>query len=121
MIWTFEIIIVYNIWNRYLKYKMIIYANILSVYKLYIRQILVKSIQNHTLNATEIIDKRTGKYIKPSYTSLTSSRNSPNHMEKTIFNNLNNEVKSLIKSLCESQSNNTNVIINKNKIKNAMI
>jgi len=38
-------------------------------------------------------------------------------MVKTIFNNLNNEVKSLIKSLCESQSNNTDDIINKNKIK----
>lgn len=99
------------------------HTNILSVYKLYIRQILVKSIQNHTLNATEIIDRRTGKYIKPSYTLLTSSRNSPNYMGKTIFNNLNNEVKSLIKSLCESHSNNTNDIINiinKNQIKKAI-
>ena len=44
-------------------------------------------------------------------------------MGKTIFNNLNDEVKSLIKSLCESQSNNTNDTINiiyKNQIKKAI-
>jgi len=44
-------------------------------------------------------------------------------MGKTIFNNLKNEVKSLIKSLCESHSNNTNDIINiinKNQIKEAI-
>jgi len=81
-------------------------------YKLYVRQILVKSIQNYTLNTTEIVDRRTGNFIKPSYTLLASSRNSPNYMGKTIFNDLNNEVKSLIKSLYESQSNNTNGIIN---------
>jgi len=74
------------------------HTNILSVYKLYIWQILVKSIQNHTINATEIIDRRTGKYIKPSYTLSTSSKNSPNYTGKTIFNNLYNEVKSLIKN-----------------------
>jgi len=51
-----------------------------SDYKLYIRQILVKSIQNHTLNATKLMDKRTEKCIKPPYTLLTSSRNSPNYM-----------------------------------------
>ncbi|KAL4134957.1 hypothetical protein QTP88_006637 [Uroleucon formosanum] len=42
----------------------------------------VKSIQNHTLNATERIDKRTGKYIKPLFTLLTSTRNSSNYTEK---------------------------------------
>lgn len=96
------------------------HTNILSVYKLYIRQILIKSIQNHTLNAIEIIDRRTSKYIKPSYTLLTCSRNSPNHMGKTIFNNLNNKGKSLIRSLCENQVNNTNDIINKNQLKTAI-
>lgn len=34
------------------------HTNILSFYKLNIRQILVKSIQNHTLNVTEIIDRK---------------------------------------------------------------
>jgi len=34
-------------------------------------------------------------------------------MRKTIFNNLNIEVKSLVKSLCESQSNKTNNVPNK--------
>ena len=41
----------------------------------------------------------------------------------TIFNNFNNEVKILIKSLCESHSNNTNDIMNiisKNQIKMAI-
>jgi len=33
-----------------------------SVCKLYIRQILIKTIQNHTLNTTDIIDRRIGKY-----------------------------------------------------------
>jgi len=43
-------------------------------------------------------------------------------MGKTILNNnyLNNDVKSLTKSLCESQSNNTNDMINKNQIKTAL-
>ena len=44
----------------------------------------------------------------------------PNHMGKTIFNNLNNKGKSLIKSLCEKSSNNTNDIINKNQLKTAI-
>jgi len=48
------------------------------------------------------------------------SRNSPNYTGKTIFNNLNNEVKSLIKMLCENQLNNTNDIINKNQIEKAI-
>lgn len=70
----------------------------------------------HILNTTEIIDKR--KFIKPSYyTLLTSSRNSPKYMSKTIFNNLNKEVKSLLKNLCETHSNNTNDIVIKNQIK----
>lgn len=102
---------------RYPSEELFSHTNILSVYKLYIRQILIKSIQNQTLNAMEILDRRTGKYIKPSFTLLKNSRISPNHMGKTIFNNLNNDVKSLIKNLCESQSINTNDINNKNRIK----
>jgi glutathionylspermidine synthase len=109
--------IAYSLLLKYPSGEFFNHKNILSIYKLYIRQILIKSIQNHTLNAKEIIDRRTGKYIKPSYTFLTNSRNSPNHMTKTIFNNLINDVNSLIKSLCENQSNNTNDIVNKNQIK----
>lgn len=75
----------------------------------------------HILNTTEIIDKRTGKFIKPSYTLLTSSRNFPEYMSITIFNNLNIEVKSLIKNLYETRSNNTNDIIIKNQIKKKTI
>jgi len=44
-------------------------------------------------------------------------------MGKTIVNNLNNKANNLIKSLCESQSNNTNDIvniINRNQIKKAI-
>lgn len=68
------------------------------------------------LNTTEIIDKRTGKFIKPSCTLLTSSRNSSKHMGKTIFNYLYKEAMILIKNLCETLSNNTNDII-KSQIK----
>jgi hypothetical protein len=60
-----------------------------------------------------IMDRRIGKYIKPLYMFLTYSRNSPNHMRKTIFNNLSNDVES-IKILCDNQFNNTNDIVNKN-------
>jgi len=35
-------------------------TNILSIYKLYIKQILIKAIQMQLLNNTEIIDRRTG-------------------------------------------------------------
>jgi len=38
-------------------------------------------------------------------------------MIKTLFNNLNNEVKNLVKNLCETHSNNINDIIIKNQIK----
>lgn len=62
------------------------HTNILSVYKLYIGQILIKSIQTLTLNTIETIDGRTGKYIRPSYSILTSSRNSPDCIAKTISN-----------------------------------
>jgi len=41
-------------------------------------------------------------------------------MSKTIFNNLNKEIKSLIKNLCETHSNNTIDIIIKNQIKNSI-
>jgi len=115
--------VAYSLLLKYLSQELFCHTNILSVYKLYIRQILVKSINNHTLNATDILDKRTGKYIKSAYTFLTSSTISSNYMGKTIFNNLNNEVKSLIKSFCGSQPNNTNDIINiinKNQIKKAI-
>lgn len=54
----------------------------------------MKSIQNQTLNVTEIIDKITGKYIKLTYTLITTSRVSRDFMGETIFNNLNNKVKS---------------------------
>lgn len=43
------------------------------------RQILIKSVQNHPLNAIGIMDRKTGKYIKPSFTFITNSRNSLNH------------------------------------------
>jgi len=52
------------------------------------------------LDATEIINRRTGKYINPSYTLLTNSRNYPNRMGKTIYNNINSEIKCLINKLC---------------------
>lgn len=41
-------------------------------------------------------------------------------MWTTIVNNLNNDVKSLIKSLSESQANDTNDIINKNQMNKAI-
>jgi len=64
------------------------------------------------------MDRKTGKYNKPSYIILTNSRNSPNnYLGKTFFNKLNNKVKGLIKSSCESTSNNTNDIINKSQLK----
>lgn len=54
-------------------------------------------------------------YIKPlPYTTLTNSRSSPSYMTKT---NLDNDIKSLTKSLCDTQSNSTNDIINKNNNK----
>jgi len=42
------------------------HKNVLPIYKLYIRQILIKYLQMHLLNTTEITDKRTGKFIEPS-------------------------------------------------------
>jgi len=59
----------------------------------------MKSIQIHIFNTTDITEKRTGKFIKPSYTLLTSSRNYLDYMSKTIFNNINIEVKSNKKCL----------------------
>jgi len=47
---------------------------LLSIYKLYSNQILIRSIQRHILKSIEIIDRRTGKYIKPHSASLTGSR-----------------------------------------------
>lgn len=41
-------------------------------------------------------------------------------MGKTILNNLNNKIKSLIKRSRESQTNNTNDILNKYIIKKAL-
>jgi len=41
-------------------------------------------------------------------------------MRKTIFNNLNNDTKSIIISLCESETNNSNHIINRNQIKKSI-
>lgn len=95
-------------------------TNILSIYKLYIKQILIKAIQMQILNNTDIIDSRTGNNIKIPYISLSSTKSAPDYMAKTIFNNLGNDVKSLIKYECENQSNKTNEknIINKNRIKN---
>ena len=69
----------------------------------------------HIPNPTDNIDKITEKFI---ITSLsTSSRNSPEYMSKTIFDNVHIEVKSLIKDLRETSSNNTNDMIIKNQIK----
>jgi len=50
------------------------------------------------------------------YPLQTSSNNFPDHAGKTIFNNLKNDVSSLIILLCESKSNNSNDIINKNQL-----
>jgi len=68
---------------------------------------LIKFVLNHTHNATDIIEEQEN-------TLLTSSRNFSNLLGKIIFNNLNDELKSLIKSLCESQLNCTIGIINTN-------
>jgi len=59
--------VAYSLPLKYTSEELFNHSNILHVYKLYIGYILVKSIQNHTLNVTEIIYRRTGKYIKPSY------------------------------------------------------
>lgn len=112
--------VAYSLPLKYPSGELFKHTNILPIYKLFIRQILIKSIQNNTLNALDIMDRRTGKYIKPSYMFLTNSRYSPNHMGKTIFNNLSNDAKSLITSLCENQSNNTNDTVNNNQIKKAI-
>lgn len=45
------------------------YAVIMRMWGL---QILIKSIQHHTLDAIEVIDRISGKYMKPSYALLTS-------------------------------------------------
>jgi hypothetical protein len=74
--------VAYSLQLKYPSGELFKHTNILPIYKLYIRQILIKSIQNNTLNAIEIMDRKTGKYIKPSYTFLTNSRNSPYHMGK---------------------------------------
>lgn len=50
-------------------------------------------------------------------TLLTSSRNSLNYTGKTVSNNLNHEVRNLINSVYESQSSNTNEIIDNDQIK----
>jgi len=112
--------VAYSLPLKYPSKELFNITDILSVYKLYIRQILIKSIQNHTLNTTDILNRRTGKYIKSSYTLLTSSRCSPDNMGKTIFNNLNNDIKSLIISLCGSETNKSNDIINRNQIKKSI-
>jgi len=56
----------YSLPLKYTLEELFNHSNIFYVYKLYIRQSLVKFIQNYTLNATGIIYRRTGKYIKPS-------------------------------------------------------
>ncbi|KAF0748624.1 Uncharacterized protein FWK35_00028389 [Aphis craccivora] len=97
-------------------------TNILSIYKLYIKQTLIKTIQMQILNNTDIIDSRTGYNIKLPYISLSSTKKAPDYMVKTIFNNLGNNLKSLIKYECENQSNKTNEknMMNKNRIKNVI-
>jgi len=55
--------VVHSLPLKYPSEELFNHTNILSVYKLYIRQILVKSIQNHTLDSTKIIDRRIEKYI----------------------------------------------------------
>jgi len=77
--------------------KLFNHTNKLPIYKLYIGKIQIKSIQMHIINTTGIIDQITGKFIKEPYTLLTSSRNSSKYTTKTVFNNLNTEVKSPIK------------------------
>lgn len=93
------------------------YINTLSVYKLYIRQILIKFIQRQTINDKGIIEKRMGKCIKIPFTSLTFSKSSHDHMCKTIFNNLDNDVKSQIKYVYKLYSNNTSNFTNNYNIK----
>jgi hypothetical protein len=72
-------------------------TNILSIYKLYIKQTLIKSIQMQILNNIDIIDSRTGYNIKLPYISLSSTKSAPDYMVKTILNNLGNDVKCQIK------------------------
>jgi hypothetical protein len=56
--------VAYSLPFKYPSGELFKHKNILPIYKLYIRQILIKSIQNNTLNVIEIMDRRTGKYIK---------------------------------------------------------
>lgn len=65
----------------------------LGTHKLYIKQIIVKSIQRHILNDIGILDRRKGKYTRPPYNiSLTSSRSSPITREKQYqSSNLENQ------------------------------
>jgi len=107
----------YSLPLTYLSVELFRDTNILSIYTFYINQILIRSIQRNILNDKEILDRRTGKYIKPHSATLTRSRSSPDYMVKTVFNNLGNYVKSLIHHLCENQFNKTNDIINKTDIK----
>jgi len=72
----------------------------------------------HIPNTTEIIDKKQGNSLNHHIgTLLTISRNSPEYMSKTIFNNLNKGVKGLKKYICETHSNYTNDIVIKNQMK----
>lgn len=68
-----------------------------SMYKTkhYIKQTLIKAIQMQVLNNIEIVDSRTGYYIKLPFISLSSTKSAaPDYMVKTIFNNLGNDQES---------------------------
>lgn len=56
----------------------------------------------------KIIDGKTKNYIKSILTILIKSRSFSDYITKTIFNNLENYGKNVIKILCETQSNKTN-------------
>lgn len=73
---------------------------------------ILKFIQRSILNDIVILDSRLGKYIRIPFTSLTSSKySSKTFMCKTIFNNLDNEVKDHLINPCKIYSSNANDII----------
>lgn len=59
--------------------------------------IIIIIIHRHRIDYKNILDRETGKYVKTPYTFFTSSGSYLDYRCETIFNHLNNDVKSQIK------------------------
>lgn len=68
----------------------------MTIYKIDIRQFLIKSIKMHILNTSTIIDKITRKNV---LYNINQFKKLPWIHGKTIFNNVNNDVKSITENI----------------------